>query len=201
MPYPFLPIQLSLIGMVVEGIPSFFLTFEPNHERIKGRFLSTVLHQAFPCALAIVINIIAVDQLAPILSITAAEVSTLCVYLTAFVWLVQLLRICTPFSRWRLILWVCMAGLFVGAVLLFPGPLELCRLRGISVLLFVLLAVGGCAVYFLLTFAADRDLRPLEPAPAAWTPADIKRRLRDDEKRIAGFLSRKTGIRYGSHRL
>lgn len=155
MPYPFLPIQLSLIGMVVEGIPSFFLTFEPNHERIKGRFLSTVLHQAFPCALAIVINIIAVDQLAPILSITAAEVSTLCVYLTAFVWLVQLLRICTPFSRWRLILWVCMAGLFVGAVLLFPGPLELCRLRGISVLLFVLLAVGGCAVYFLLTFAAD----------------------------------------------
>ena len=48
-----------------------------------------------------------------------------------------------------------MAGLFVGAVLLFPGPLELCRLRGISVLLFVLLAVGGCAVYFLLTFAAD----------------------------------------------
>ena len=154
MPYPFLPIQLSLIGMVVEGIPSFFLTFEPNHERIKGRFLSTVLHQAFPCALAIVINIIAVDQLAPILSITAAEASTLCVYLTAFVWLVQLLRICTPFSRWRLILWVCMAGLFVGAVLLFPGPLELCRLR-ISVLLFVLLAVGGCAVYFLLTFAAD----------------------------------------------
>lgn len=161
MPYPFLPIQLSLISMVVEGIPSFFLTFEPNHERIKGNFLTTVLRQAFPCALAIVINIIAVDQLAPVLSISPAEVSTLCVYLTAFVWLVQLLKICLPLNRWRAILWVCMVGMFVGAVLLFPGLLDLCRLNPMAVVLFVLLALAGCAVYFLLAFAADR-------LPDAW---------------------------------
>lgn len=58
MPYPFVPIQLSLISAVVEGIPSFFLTFEPNHERLQGNFLSTVLRQAFPCALVIVLNIV-----------------------------------------------------------------------------------------------------------------------------------------------
>lgn len=48
-------------------------------------------------------------------------------YLTAFVWLVQLLKICLPLNRWRAILWVCMVGMFVGAALLFPGLLDLCR--------------------------------------------------------------------------
>ena len=36
MPYPFMPIQLSLISIVTIGIPSFILALEPNKERIKG---------------------------------------------------------------------------------------------------------------------------------------------------------------------
>ncbi len=37
-PYPFEPIQLSLISTVTIGIPSFVLALEPNKERIKGNF-------------------------------------------------------------------------------------------------------------------------------------------------------------------
>lgn len=46
MPYPFMPIQLTLISMVTIGIPSFVLALEPNKERIKGNFLRNVISRA-----------------------------------------------------------------------------------------------------------------------------------------------------------
>ena len=46
MPYPFMPIQLTLISTVTIGIPSFVLALEPNKERIKGKFLRNVISRA-----------------------------------------------------------------------------------------------------------------------------------------------------------
>ena len=46
MPYPFMPIQLTLISMITIGIPSFVLALEPNKERIKGNFLRNVISKA-----------------------------------------------------------------------------------------------------------------------------------------------------------
>lgn len=46
MPYPFMPIQLTLISMVTIGIPSFILALEPNKEKIQGKFLKNVISNA-----------------------------------------------------------------------------------------------------------------------------------------------------------
>ena len=46
--YPFLPLQLSLLGAATIGTPAFFLALEPNHERVRGRFISNVLRAALP---------------------------------------------------------------------------------------------------------------------------------------------------------
>lgn len=46
MPYPFMPIQLTLISTVTIGIPSFVLALEPNKEIIKGKFLRNVISRA-----------------------------------------------------------------------------------------------------------------------------------------------------------
>ena len=35
-PYPFVPVQMSLVSAAVIGIPSFLLALEPNHERVRG---------------------------------------------------------------------------------------------------------------------------------------------------------------------
>ena len=46
MPYPFMPIQLTLISTVTIGITSFVLALEPNKEIIKGKFLRNVISRA-----------------------------------------------------------------------------------------------------------------------------------------------------------
>ena len=58
MPYPFIPIQLTLASVSTIGIPSFILSFEPNNERVTGKFLPNVLKKAVPPAITIVINIL-----------------------------------------------------------------------------------------------------------------------------------------------
>lgn len=143
MPYPFIPIQLSLISMVVEGIPSFFLTFEPNRDRIKGRFLSTVLRQAFPCAFIIVLNIILVDQIGPLLGLAALDLATLNVYLTAFIWLYLLLRVCMPLNKLRAALFGTMVALFGVAAYLFRDLLQIGTLTLHSLPLFLILAAAS----------------------------------------------------------
>ena len=60
MDFPFLPIQITLIDLVIEGYPAFFISFEPNDKRITGRFLPTALRLAAPNAIVITLSCIAV---------------------------------------------------------------------------------------------------------------------------------------------
>ena len=54
-PFPFMPIQITLIDLIIEGYPAFFISFEPDNRRITGRFLPSVLRHAFPNAVSILI--------------------------------------------------------------------------------------------------------------------------------------------------
>ena len=35
-PFPFMPIQITLIDLIIEGYPAFFISFEPDNRRITG---------------------------------------------------------------------------------------------------------------------------------------------------------------------
>ncbi len=120
MAYPFEPLQLTLIGIFAESVPGFFLTLEPSRERIKGNFLHTVIKSAVPSAVIITLMIVLTQLLiAPLLTLSPEQASTLCVWLTGFVWLLQLRRVCRPFTVARRILWVLMTvGFFASALLL-----------------------------------------------------------------------------------
>ena len=80
LPYPFIPIQLTLISCVTIGIPSFLLALEPNKERIHGRFLLNILSKALPGGLTIVTNLILILCCSLWLHFSAEEISTLCAY-------------------------------------------------------------------------------------------------------------------------
>ncbi len=124
MAYPFEPLQLTLIGIFAESVPGFFLTLEPSRERIKGNFLHTVLCSAVPSAVIITLFVLLTQLvLAPLLSLSAEQSSTLCVYLTGFVWLVQLYRVCKPFTPARRMLWLLMTVGFFGSALLLANVL------------------------------------------------------------------------------
>lgn len=100
-PYPFSPIQLTLIGAIAIGIPSFILAMEPNYERVSGGFLRNVLQDAIPGAFGIISNVIMAIIIANTANASITERSTLAAYLTAIASMVVLYDLCIPFNWFR----------------------------------------------------------------------------------------------------
>ncbi len=123
--YPFQPVQLSLIGAVTVGIPSFFLALEPNRTRIKGSFLKNVLARAIPGAMTIYLFTLSASLIGRKAGLSYADVNSLCVYLAGTAGLVILLRVCMPLVLRRAAMWVLMAASFFGVAALLPNILEL----------------------------------------------------------------------------
>ena len=113
MPYPFIPIQLTLASVSTIGIPSFILSFEPNNERVTGKFLPNVLKKAVPPAITIVINILIIIIISSILKLTYTQTSTLSVLMTGYTSFILLFKVCQPFNMMRKCLFGSMFLLFV----------------------------------------------------------------------------------------
>lgn len=113
-PYPFIPIQLTLASISTIGIPSFMLSFEPNKERVKGKFLPNVLKKSTPASLTIVINILLITIISVLLDIPYSKTSTISVFMTGFITFVLLYKICKPLNNFRKILIITMFLLFIG---------------------------------------------------------------------------------------
>ena len=103
LPYPFMPIQLTLTSVFTIGIPSFVLALEPNRERVKGDFLRNVISKAVPGAVTIVFNVLVVSAAAFLLDIPQQQISTMCVMLTGFTGFLLVFRICLPFNPLRIV--------------------------------------------------------------------------------------------------
>lgn len=122
--YPFEPIQLSLIGLFAESIPGFFLALEPNRERVRGNFLKTVFSNSLPSGIMIcVFTLLTEFLISPLLGLNALQNTTLAFYIMGFIWLIQLFRICKPFTLARRIMWCGMVTGFYGGALLLHSLL------------------------------------------------------------------------------
>lgn len=113
MPYPFIPIQLTLASVVTIGIPSFVLALQPNRDRVKGSFLTSVLRRAFPPAITIVLNICIIVMASDILNFSYAETSTLSVAVTGYTSFILLYKTCQPLNPLRSSLFITMFIAFV----------------------------------------------------------------------------------------
>jgi len=124
-PYPFAPINLSLISALTIGVPSFFLALEPNYERVKGRFIVSVLRQAFPGGLTNILMVVTAQIVLGILGAPMAQVQTVCTAILAVTGLLVLLSVSKPFDRFRLFIWAMMAIALVFSFLFLGGILQL----------------------------------------------------------------------------
>ena len=120
-PYPFIPIQMSLISTVVIGVPSFVLALEPNKERVSGNFLANVLSKSLPASAAIIVMLFAELSLGRLLSHDFGEISTVCMFIAIVVGLALIYRISVPLTPLRKALLVSMSALAVVACTLFRG--------------------------------------------------------------------------------
>lgn len=74
-PFPFVPIQITLIDLVIEGYPSFFMSFEPDSRKVSGRFLPSVMARALPNAISILVCFLVFLGVSPLLQISAEQSS------------------------------------------------------------------------------------------------------------------------------
>jgi cation-transporting ATPase E len=102
--YPFQPIQLTLLNMLMGAVPSFFLMFEPNYHPMNDRFAHRLVKDAVPAALLVVLNIIVVQIIGTFIALTPVQLSTLCVLLNGAIRIFLLLRVCQPYNAAKRVL-------------------------------------------------------------------------------------------------
>lgn len=102
-PFPFLPVQITLIDLVIEGGPSFFLSFEPNDKRISGRFLSEAVRRALPNALSITVCILAYFTIGVFAGygLESGQENTLLYLIIGIVSVSAVYKSCYPFTKFR----------------------------------------------------------------------------------------------------
>ncbi|MBR5344735.1 MAG: HAD-IC family P-type ATPase [Clostridia bacterium] len=149
--YPFEPLQLSLISVLTVGIPSFFLTLEPNEERVKERFLQGVLRRALPCAAAVTLCAAAAALMGRSWGEGGTQIArTLATLSAGSMGIYMLVTVCLPLTYLRGMLITLMAGGFIGAVLLFGDFFSLVRLtNGQVMILLGMIAAAAVLATFL----------------------------------------------------
>ncbi len=143
MPYPLQPLQLSLVGALTIGVPSFFLALEPNHALVHGAFLHNVLKKACPGGFTNLFLVLGVELFAFAFSFSGEELSTLACMLIAFNGLIILYQVCKPFDWKRRILWLAMSAAMVIAVVFLGNFFFLVPLSLQTGLVFVTLLLLG----------------------------------------------------------
>lgn len=149
-PYPFVPIQLTLISALTIGTPSFVLALEPNHELVKGRFMTNVLRRALPGGLANIMLMIFIELFTMAFAFERVTLSTLATVIMGEVGLLVLYYISRPldWKRWTLL--GTMSAAFVIAVLGFGSMFELTPLdfqSGLVIVVFLMLTPSVIFVF------------------------------------------------------
>ncbi len=149
--YPFQPIQMTLISAFTIGIPSFVLALEPNHDRIKGKFLENVIVRSIPGAICAVAAIIAANALGYSLGFSSEQVSTLCVFLTSWLGINLVVRLSIPYTPIRAALLVVIICGLIGGYILMPNLFALTPYT--QNMWIVVISIGVvCAILFHLLY-------------------------------------------------
>lgn len=141
MEFPFIPIQITLIDLIIEGYTSFFITFEKNKTPVTGSFLVKALTNALPFAIAIMFNIIILTIAGKIIQIPQNQLTTMMYILIGFVSILAVEEVCRPFNKMRIFLFVTTAVGFFTAVLIFNNLLKLSALTGAEIIVIIVLAI------------------------------------------------------------
>ena len=152
-PYPFIPIQMTLISSAIIGIPSFVLALEPNHDRVRGDFLANVLRRSLPASAAIVVALVSVQAFERIVGLSFEEASTLSMYLTGIVGVALIAKISWPLTPLRCALLVFVVGMLLGGSLMFR---DFFKLAPISSTMAVFLVAAGIVALALFLFLYAR---------------------------------------------
>ncbi|MDE8227836.1 HAD-IC family P-type ATPase [Erysipelothrix rhusiopathiae] len=100
-PFPFIPFQITLTNMFIDGFPSFMLLFQPSYERPKERILNHVLRHAFPNAMTIILLWLFLNIWGTHFGLTTEVVQTMMYFINGYVSIGMIYRIYKPLNLYR----------------------------------------------------------------------------------------------------
>ena len=158
-PYPFEPIQMTLINFFCIGAPGFVLGLEPNNARVKGAFLTNVLKRALPASIAVILAAALDIFVARVFGFSQLTLSTMCLLTSCAASVSLIWRISQPLTPLRVVLFVfVVAGILVG-VIGFPELLSIANLSMGQMVILAVIVVFTCSVFFKLATMMD-SLKP-----------------------------------------
>lgn len=146
--FPFIPIQITLIDLAIEGYTSFFLSFLENSKPLKGTFLRTVIKNALPYALTIIISIIIITFTRAGMGLNLEESHTLMYLIIGGVSIFAVIEACRPFNRISTFLCTTTAVGFFFAAILFK---KLLHLTAINEQVIIILGASLILAYIVVT--------------------------------------------------
>lgn len=119
--YPFVTSNMMVLEFFVIGIPTFFLSLQPNKNRVKGKFLPFVLSRAVPGAIVLILAVQSTNVFMHFQQDLFKDYYTeISVYLISFSGLIMLYRVCQPFNFPRALLFIGMLAISILCLTLLP---------------------------------------------------------------------------------
>ncbi len=111
---------IMILELFVIGVPSFFLSLQPNTDKIKGKFLTNLMVRSLPAALIFVIMVISMYLLHLTGLVGEVDYQTMASLCVTMAGVLVLYRLCKPFNAFRGILFSAMLVLVGCAILIEP---------------------------------------------------------------------------------
>ena len=149
-PYPFSPIQLILLEMLVIGLPSFFLALQPNTHRIKGKFLSNVARNTVPAGTCLVCSVIAMYIYRMFVPITIDVLVTMSSISILAVGFIALFRMCRPFNLFKSVMYIGCLGVSIALITMVPSLFKYVPLSTNNILFLIVVIQASYPLYLVM---------------------------------------------------
>ncbi|WP_155961906.1 cation-translocating P-type ATPase [Streptococcus ruminantium] len=150
--FPFIQVQMTLIGQFVEGFPPFVLSFERNIRPVEKHFLRKSLLLALPNALMVVISVLAFHLMQVYGGLTSSDMQTLSYYILGSTGVLAVIRACLPLTKVRFALIVySVFGFFIGSHFLHH-LVEIRPLSDYTLMIYLGLMVVFTPIFFWVSY-------------------------------------------------
>ena len=112
--YMFMPNNVLLLELTVIGIPSFFLSLQPNKERVQGKFITHVMSGAIAGAVTMLLCVMSMyvtNKIDP--REFGNYYRAMCMIALTFSGLVMVFRVCKPLNVYRAVLCVSLLAITI----------------------------------------------------------------------------------------
>ena len=157
--YPFSPAQFMTLEYFVIGLPSFFLALQPNHNIIKGKFISNLLRNALPAGITLVLSTMAMYVYQSHTGISNEITCTMASIALTCTGLIILFNLCKPFNPLKAILVATMATLSFLVIWYLPNMLNYVDLNTTQLFFTIIVIESSYPIFMGLTKAFEQIKR------------------------------------------